>query len=302
MASREPSYLELHRSGALAERAAQARALLRGCTLCPHRCGVNRLAGDHGVCRGGHRAEVASWGAHHGEEAPLSGWAGSGTIFFTGCSLQCVFCQNADISQGRPGQAMAPKALAEVMLSLQQAGCHNINCVTPTHFVPQILDALLHAVPAGLRLSLVYNTGGYDSVETLRLLDGVFDIYLPDLKYTDADAGRRLSKVKEYPAVAQAALREMHRQVGDLQVGPDGLARRGLLVRHLVLPNGLAGTPEAMRFLADLSPATYVNIMEQYHPCFRASRFPEIDRRPTAEEFRQATDAAREAGLVRREA
>lgn len=294
-------YRRLWESGELQARASRARELLRGCVVCPRACRVNRLQGERGVCGGGAQAEVASWGPHHGEEPPLSGWAGSGTIFFSGCSLQCVFCQNADISQGPPGRPVSAQTLARLMLSLQEAGCHNVNLVTPTHFVPQILEALTQAIPAGLHLPIVYNTSGYDSVETLRLLDGVVDIYMPDLKYTDAAVARRLSGVDDYPAVAMDAIREMHRQVGDLEVGPDGLARRGLLVRHLVLPNGLAGTPEAMRFLAGLSPDTYVNIMGQYRPCFRAASYPEIARRPTAEELLDAVAAARRAGIHRGE-
>ncbi|MDH7569139.1 MAG: radical SAM protein [Armatimonadota bacterium] len=293
------SYLPLALSGELARRAEAARELLRSCVLCPRRCGVNRLAGERGACGGGAMAEVASWGPHHGEEPPLSGWGGSGTIFFTGCSLRCVFCQNHDISQGRPGEPLNASGLARLMLGLQALGCHNINFVTPTHFVPQILEALVPAARAGLRVPLVYNTGGYDSVETLRLLGGVFDLYLPDLKYMDAGAGLRLSGVPDYPAVAMAAVREMHRQVGDLVVGRDGVARRGVLVRHLVLPNELAGTREAMRFLAGLSPHTCVNVMDQYRPCHRALDYPEIARRPSRDEVQRALDAAAAAGLHR---
>ncbi|MBI3946633.1 MAG: radical SAM protein [Armatimonadetes bacterium] len=299
MSGLEPGYRALWRSGELTERAARAQALLRACVLCPRRCGVDRAGGERGACRSGARAEVASWGPHHGEEPPLSGWGGSGTIFFTGCSLRCVFCQNAGISQGPPGTPMDAPGLAEVMLLLQSGGCHNINVVTPTHFVPQTLEALGHAAAAGLRVPLVYNSSGYESVETLRLLDGVVDIYLPDLKYADADAGRRLSKVKDYPAVARAAVREMHRQVGDLRVGADGIATRGLLVRHLVLPDGLAGTAEVARFLAEISRETCLNVMGQYHPGHRAADYPEIDRRPTREELAAAVASARSAGLLR---
>ena len=264
------------------------------------RCLVDRLAGELGECRTGALARVSSFGPHYGEEAPLSGWRGSGTIFFSGCNLHCIFCQNYEISQLNDGLEVSAVQLAEMMLQLQAQGCHNINLVSPSHVVPQILQALELAAARGLRLPLVYNTGGYDHPETLKLLDGIVDIYMPDMKYADAATAMRLSGVQDYPAVNQAAVIEMHRQVGDLQIGPDGVAQRGLLVRHLVLPNNLAGTRQIMEFLAEkVSPHTYVNVMDQYRPVFRAHAVPEIDRRIYREEFLAAVRAARDAGLSR---
>lgn len=295
-----PGYLDLHGRGELAARAAGARARQSPCRVCPRHCGVDRAAGELGTCRVGAGALVAGHGAHHGEEAPLSGRHGSGAVFFAGCNLRCVFCQNYDISQMREGREVAAAELAGMMLELQAQGCHNINWVTPSHQVPQILDALVLAAGRGLGLPIAYNTSAYDDVDTLRLLDGVVDIYLPDFKYIDRDNAARYSEAPDYPTIARAALREMHRQVGDLVVDPSGIAVRGLLVRHLVLPGGLAGTNEAMRFLADeLSRDTYVNIMDQYRPCFRAHEHPELSRRITAAELTEAVRAARECGLRR---
>lgn len=294
------AYLALHASGELARRADEARRRLAACRICPRACGVNRLAGERGQCRTAELAVVCSFHAHHGEEAPLSGEHGSGTIFFTWCSLRCVFCQNAEISQQGEGSEVKAAELAAMMLSLQRAGCHNINFVTPTHLTPQILEALQIAASHGLRLPLVYNSSGYDSVETLRLLDGVIDIYMPDMKYADAAVGQRLSGIAGYPAVNQAAVREMHRQVGDLTLDRQGIAVRGLLVRHLVLPNGLAGSREVMRFLGEeISRDTYVNIMNQYRPCHEARRYPEIERPITMQEYREAVNQAAAHGLTR---
>jgi len=261
---------------------------------------VNRLAGEKGTCRVGRQAMVSSFGPHFGEESPLVGYYGSGTIFLTYCNLRCVFCQNYDISHLGHGHPVAPEQLANMMLALQARGCHNINFVTPTHVVPQLLEAIVLAAERDLNVPLVYNCGGYESVETLRLLDGVFDIYMPDFKYTEATVAKRLSGAEDYPLIVKAALKEMHRQVGDLVVDERGIALRGMIVRHLVLPNNLAGTEEAMRFLAEeLSPHTYVNVMAQYRPCYRALEFPEIARRPAREEFRAAVQAALNAGLHR---
>ncbi|HSB81665.1 MAG TPA: radical SAM protein [Candidatus Methylomirabilis sp.] len=294
-----PAYLEFHRSGELRRRSEAAQQILATCRLCPRECGVRRLDGETGVCGAGSQAVVSSYGPHFGEEAPLVGFGGSGTIFLAHCNLCCVFCQNYEISHQGGGRAVCPHEFAQMMLELQRQGCHNINFVTPTHEVPQILQALLLAVEGGLRLPLVYNSGGYDSLETLRLLDGVMDIYMPDLKYGDAAMGKRYSGVENYPEVARAALREMHRQVGDLALDERGIATRGVLVRHLVLPNGLAGTADVVRFLADLSKDMYVNLMNQYHPWYRANEEPLLSRRITRKEFDEALSLARDAGLHR---
>ncbi len=283
-----PAYLELHGTGELAARAEQARGLLERCRLCPRECRTRRLAGETGVC--GVR-----------EEAPLVGRSGSGAIFFTGCNLRCIFCQNHEISQGGAGAITSAEELAEMMLAMQRMRCHNINLVTPTHQVPQILAALVLAAAGGLSIPLVYNGGGYESVETLRILDGVVDIYMPDFKYGGAAAAKWSSLVEDYPTVAKAALREMHRQVGDLALDVRGIARRGLLVRHLVLPEGLAGTADVMAFLAALSPETYVNVMGQYAPRYLAYTQPQLARRPDRRELEAAVAAARAAGLHRLE-
>jgi putative pyruvate formate lyase activating enzyme len=295
----EPAYLPLLRSGELKRRVAAAYARLEACDICARECGVNRRESADGAgCHTGERAIVSSYGPHFGEEDPLVGSGGSGTIFFSWCNLRCQFCQNSEISQLGHGREVEPEDLARMMLSLQSQGCHNINLVSPSHVVPQMLAGLLVAAEAGLRLPLVYNTGGYDSLKTLVLLDGVVDIYMPDIKYADADVARRYSKIGNYPAVNQAAIKEMHRQVGDLATDERGVAQRGLLVRHLVLPAGLAGTAEAVRFLRDeVSPNTYVNVMAQYRPCYRAHELPPLDRPITHEEFSGAVRLAEEAGL-----
>ena len=294
------SYRTLLRSGDLYQRVAQARERLEACRVCPRHCNVNRLNGELGTCLVGAKALVASAGPHHGEEFPIRGWYGSGTIFFAGCNLRCLYCQNADISHQPNGEELEPAALAGLMLDLQEQGCHNINLVSPSHQVPQILEGLLIAAQRGLRLPIVYNTSAYDDLEMLRLLDGIVDIYMPDLKYADTDIGRRLSKVPDYPAAAQAAIREMHRQVGDLVLDDGGLAVRGLLVRHLVLPGGLGGTADVMRFLAnDISRDTYVNVMDQYHPAAKAVRHPVLNRPVLFSEVNDAMQLAYEAGLSR---
>jgi putative pyruvate formate lyase activating enzyme len=243
---------------------------------------------------------VSSYGPHFGEEAPLVGRHGSGTIFFTYCNLHCVFCQNYTISQLGEGGPVNRGQLAEMMLSLQARGCHNINLVSPTHVVPYILEALELAVAKGLHLPLVYNSGGYDAIETLKLLDGIVDIYMPDMKYSDAKTAEELSGIKDYPKVNKAAVKEMHRQVGDLQLDETGIAQRGLLVRHLVLPNKLAGTEEVVRFLArEVSTNTYLNIMAQYHPCHRAFDIPQLARPLLEQEFQNAINLAHRQGLNR---
>ena len=266
----------------------------------PGCCQANRLKGELGQCRSGERAIVSSYGPHFGEEALLVGTGGSGTIFFAHCNLHCVFCQNYSISQVGEGSEASSQDLAYMMLSLQRRGCHNINLVTPTHVVPQILEALGLAAADGLNIPLVYNCAGYESVETLRLLDGIVDIYMPDMKYADSAIARQYSGVEDYAAVNRAAVKEMYRQVGDLQIDDQGIAIRGLLVRHLVLPHGLAGTHKTAEFLADEVPSnTYVNVMAQYHPCGKATGDPMIDRRITPAEYAAAVREAVAAGIRR---
>ncbi|MFW6125588.1 MAG: radical SAM protein [Chloroflexota bacterium] len=294
------SYSALHRTGELEQRVERARAMLRSCELCPRRCRVNRLEGEVGVCRTAGDPVISSYGPHFGEEAPLVGTNGSGTIFLTHCNLRCMYCQNYHISQFGEGRRVKVKDLASMMLALQGQRCHNINFVSPTHVVPQILEAVSIAAGMGLSVPLVYNCGGYESVESLKLLDGVFDIYMPDMKYSDEGYGRRYSGVRAYPAVNQAAVKEMHRQVGDLQMDGRDVAVRGLLVRHLVLPNGIAGTEETVRFLAEeVSRHTYLNVMAQYRPAHRAFRIPELSRPLSREEFFEAVSLARKHGLER---
>ena len=295
----EPAYLSLLEDGELKRRLQLAYQRLEACDICPRRCGVNRREDERGACRTGEQAIVCSAGPHFGEEAPLVGWGGSGTIFFSWCNLNCQYCQNYEISQLGEGAPVTPETLAGLMLDLQQRGCHNINLVSPTHVVPQILAAVLIAAHAGLRIPLVYNTGGYDSLETLALLDGVVDIYMPDMKYADAEVAERYSRIRDYPAVNQAAVREMHRQVGDLTLNEEGVALRGLLVRHLVLPEGLAGTAQIVQFLAALSTNTYLNVMDQYRPCYKAHTLPPLNRRTTAQEYQEAVQLAHQAGLER---
>jgi len=297
----EPTYLNLLYSGELKERVKEAYKRLEACDVCPRECGVNRRESAKGaVCRTGERAVVSSCNPHFGEEAPLVGRGGSGTIFFSWCNLNCQYCQNYGISQLGQGREVEPEELAAMMLHLQDTGCHNINFVSPTHVVPHILAGLLIAAEAGLRLPLVYNTGGYDSLKTLALLDGVVDIYMPDMKYADADVALRYSKVKNYPAINLTAVKEMHRQVGDLVLDERGVAWRGLLVRHLVFPEGLSGTAEIVKFLAqEVSTHTYLNIMDQFRPCYKAHELPPLNRRITSEEHAEAVRLAGEAGLNR---
>lgn len=294
-----PAYLTLAQSGELAERAHAAVAVLASCTLCPRECRVNRLREEQGYCRVGRQALVASYGPHFGEEAPLVGFGGSGTVFFSGCNLRCIFCQNSDISLKVKGRMVTAEELAAIMLHLQRQACHNINLVTPTHVLPQILEALVLAANEGLRLPLVWNCGGYESIEALRLLNSIVDIYMPDIKYGDAAPAAEFSNAPDYPERAEAAVREMHRQVGDLKVDRGGIARRGLLVRHLVMPGGVAGSEKVLRLLADLSRNTYVNVMSQYRPCAEAVGHPVIGRRLEFREYRAALKAAEDAGLSR---
>ena len=296
----EASYLITHREGILKKRAERLFGELRDCTLCPRNCHADRLSGDTGTCKTGEHAMVSSYMPHFGEETPISGSRGSGTIFFTNCNLLCSFCQNFDISHEGRGQPVTSRELAEMMLSLQALGCHNINFVTPSHVVPQILQALIIASENGLTIPLVYNSGGYDHVSTLKQLDGIFDIYMPDFKFWDPDIARETCLAPDYPEIAKQAIAEMHRQTGPLMINPSGLAERGLLVRHLVMPEGTAGTTEVMNFLAkEISVDTYINIMPQYRPCGRAWESPTLRRSLHMHEFREAINAALKTGLTR---
>jgi putative pyruvate formate lyase activating enzyme len=305
----EPAYLSLQRRGELEARARKALEELADCCACPRKCHVNRLEDKELICRTGRHAIVSSAFAHFGEEECLRGHGGSGTLFFGGCNLRCVFCQNWDISQEASGRGSSAHDIANLMLALQQQGCHNINLVTPEHVAPQVIEALAIAIPAGLRLPLVYNTSAYDALSSLRLLDGLIDIYMPDFKFWTRESARRLVKAKDYPERAREAILEMHRQVGDLRFSSGGLARRGLLVRYLVMPGQQEEASAIFRWLADeVSPETYVNIMGQYRPEYQVKgrragkardKYANIDRRPYREELEGAYEAAREAGLWR---
>ena len=298
MADDWPSYLRLHHSGELKRRAAALRGMLRSCRLCPHECNVDREAGETGFCNAPAHAVYSSACAHRGEEPVLSGFNGSGTIFLTYCNGRCVFCQNYDISQQAYGSRISVGELADTCLALQSRGCHNVNFVTPAHFLPQIVEALDLAVERGFALPLVYNSNGYDSVEVLRLLDDVFDIYLPDMKYGDEAAGRRLSTLPNYPEVNRAAVAEMFRQVGPLETDRQGIARRGLIVRHLVLPHNLAHTEGVLRAIAAIDRRIAVSLMGQYHPSWRANEVPELRRRLVRSEYRAAAETMERLGLV----
>jgi putative pyruvate formate lyase activating enzyme len=296
----EPGYQILEKEGILAQRADEASALLEECRLCPRACGVNRREGELGFCRSPARAVVYSAQPHFGEEVPLVGRGGSGTIFFSHCNLRCVFCQNWPIAHEGRGKEVSDEDLAGLMLRLEQIGCHNINLVTPTHVMPAILGALRVASRKGLSIPLVYNTSGYERVEILRLLDGIVDIYLPDMKYADPAMARTYSAgADDYPAAAQGAIREMHRQVGVLATDETGIARRGLIIRHLIMPNRVAGTRDVVRWVADALPQkTYVNLMAQYRVEYKAYEHPEIARGISVEEFLEAVAWADEAGLT----
>ncbi len=297
----EPAYLKLCRSGELADRKRQAFRRLEECDLCARYCRVNRRLTIKGaVCRTGEQAVVHGFGPHHGEEDVLRGWNGSGTIFFSWCNLRCVFCQNWEISHKGIGREVTAEETAAMMLQLQEQGCHNINFVSPSHVVAQIIAAVEIAAKRGLRLPLVYNTGGYDSLEALVLLDEVIDIYMPDMKYGDSSIARKYSKAPNYVEVNCAAVKEMHRQVGDLALDRRGLAQRGLLVRHLILPDNLAGSERVLDFIArEISPNTYVNLMDQYRPCYRADEYPALNRKITMGEYASVLQLARRFGLKR---
>ena len=296
----QAGYLALHREGKLAERIAEAQQRLSPCMVCPRGCEVDRLSDEKGICRTGAKAVVSSYAPHFGEESPLVGSGGSGTIFFTHCNLLCLFCQNYEISHLGQGIETDAGQLASMMVSLQRQSCHNINFVTPSHVLPQILSALPKAIEKGLTVPLVYNSSGYDSPETLKLLEGIVDIYMPDFKFWSKALGKRYAKAPDYSEVAQEAILEMHRQVGDLVLDDEGLAVKGLLVRHLVMPGCLEETREILRFLAqEISVDTYVNVMDQYRPCGEAKQCPPIDRRLTNDEYQAALKMAKNAGLHR---
>jgi putative pyruvate formate lyase activating enzyme len=296
-----PSYTHLYRTGELQRRLAALERLMSPCTLCPRDCRVHRRSGELGLCNAGDQLRVAAAFPHFGEEPPLSGQGGSGAIFISWCNLLCQFCQSWEINHRGEGVPVSARELAEIMLDLQGQGCHNINFVTPTHYAPQLIAALPLAIEQGFRLPLVYNCGGYESLEVVQLLDGIVDIYLPDIKFLDSSASDRyLDGAVDYPEVVRTILKEMHRQVGDLMLDEHGIAQRGLIVRHLVMPGLTQDSQAILRFIADeLSPQTYVNIMDQYRPCFQAGRSPEIARRTTPAEHRAVVEMARERGLHR---
>jgi putative pyruvate formate lyase activating enzyme len=295
-----PSYIYLREKGELQERVRHLMEFLEECRLCPRKCGVNRLKGEVGVCQAGLKLKVSSAFPHFGEEPPLVGDHGSGTIFLTHCNLRCIFCQNYDISHLGSGEPITSSDMARVMMRLQEMGCHNINLVTPTQFTPQIIASLPEAVGMGLRIPIVYNCSGYESIEVIRLLEGIVDIYMPDVKYLDSDPSKKFSKAPDYPEVIKGVLKEMHRQVGDLTVNSQGIAEKGLLIRHLVMPNGMASSESVLRFIAEeISVHSYVNIMDQYRPEYRAHEFPEINRRITQKEYLEATQWARRYRLYR---
>ena len=298
----DPAYIKLFRSGELYRRSREALKHLENCKVCPHNCEVNRLEGEKALCKTGRHATVSSVFPHFGEENCLRGAKGSGTIFFSMCNLKCVFCQNSSISQKGEGVEVEPEQLALMMIDLQKRGCHNINFVTPEHVVPQILEALPLAVQLGLSIPLVYNTGAYDSMDSIRLMDGVVDIYMPDFKYWNADLSKKFLISENYPDTARQVIKEMHRQVGDLAFNESGLAMRGVLMRYLVMPNAAKDARVIMRYLAkEISPHTLINIMPQYHPAWKvsANKYPAINRPTTPEEVAETIKIARQEGLYR---
>ncbi|MEM4246532.1 MAG: radical SAM protein [Candidatus Bathyarchaeia archaeon] len=294
-----PLYLGLYESNTLRGRIDELFSILKSCELCPRRCRVNRLEGEKGVCRSGRDPIVSSYGPHFGEEEPLVGTGGSGTIFLTYCNLLCVYCQNYEISHLGYGDRTTEEEIAGYMIHLQRRGCHNINFVTPTHFTPQLVRAVEFAIPRGLNLPIVWNSGGYENVKTIRLLNGIVDIYMPDIKYGSQGPAKKYSNAPDYFERCKEAVKEMHRQVGDLII-EDGEAKRGLRIRQLVLPNNIAQSEEVLKFIAEeVSTNTYLNIMDQYRPCYKAHEYPELNRRITSEEYAEAVRLAQEAGLQR---
>ncbi|MBM4175182.1 MAG: radical SAM protein [Ignavibacteria bacterium] len=295
-----PLYKEKLTISELTKRSIQLNRLLESCTICPNQCGIDRMIDNSGLCHSSDKVIISSVGPHYGEEPPLVGIFGSGTIFFTNCNLSCEFCQNYDISHLGAGREITIEQLAESMIALQNRGCHNINLVTPTHFTPQLVSALVIAIEKGLEIPIVYNCGGYESIETLKLLDGVIDIYMPDIKYSVNENALKYSGVEDYWNVVQSALKEMQRQVGNLKISRSGNAQRGLLIRHLVLPNQLSGSKLVIDFIAnEISKDSYVNIMEQYRPAYNAFLYPELNRRITNSEFGDVIQYAKKAGLHR---
>ena len=296
----EPNYLKLYRSGELNERIERLYRILESCELCPRKCGANRSEGEKGYCRSGKELVISSYGPHFGEEPEITGKYGSGTIFLTNCNLLCIYCQNYEISHLGYGEEVSIDKSAEIMLSLQSRGCHNINLVTPTHFTPQLVKAISVAAGRGLNLPVFWNCSGYENVETIKLLDGVVDIYKPDIKYSESKPAKKYSNAPDYFERCKEALKEMHRQVGDLKVDERDIAYKGLLIRHLVLPNNLAGSERVLEFISEeLSKECYVNIMDQYRPCGRAYEYEELRRRPTSTEYLKAVDYAKKLGLHR---
>src|SRR5690554_1776458 len=299
MAEQQPGYLGLAESGELERRMTLLKEKLNDCVICPHHCRVNRGKNERGFCRAGAQAVISGYGPHFGEEEVLVGEGGSGTIFFSYCTLQCVFCQNCETSHYGRGEEVLPCELARIMLSLQKKGCHNINLVSPTHYTPQIVHALSLAVKEGLTLPLVYNTGGYDDLETLKLLAGIIDIYMPDLKFGNDEKAQKYTKAANYFDLTTAAVKEMYRQVGDLKLDERQIAYQGLLIRHLVMPNNLAATDRVLEFIAkELSKKTAVNLMAQYYPAHRAYNFPELAIRISRKEYHDAVQYAEDLGLI----
>jgi putative pyruvate formate lyase activating enzyme len=295
-----PRYIELHEKEELASRIDSLNEILAECSLCPRHCGINRIQGELGYCRAGSKLMVSSVSPHFGEEAPLVGYRGSGTVFLTHCNLRCVFCQNDDISHGGRGEMTSLSQMASYMMRLKELGCHNINFVTPTHYTPQIVASLPEAIGLGLDLPLVYNCSGYESLEVIKLLDGIIDIYMPDAKYAGEEPAKRFSNAPDYPHVLKAVLKEMHRQVGDLHMDGNGIAQKGLLIRHLVMPEGFPCTESLMKFIAEeISRDSYVNIMQQYRPQHKSFDYPELRRRITYGEYLDAVKAAKRFGLHR---
>jgi len=295
-----PQYIKLHEKGELTKRIHSLDEILAQCNLCPRHCGVNRIQGELGYCKAGSELMVSSVFPHFGEEAPLVGYHGSGTIFLTHCNLRCVFCQNDDISHRGRGEKTSLSQMTNYMMRLQELGCHNVNFVTPTHYVPQIVASLPKAIDLGLHLPLVYNCSGYESLEVIKLLDGIMDIYMPDAKYAGEEPAKRFSNAPDYPPVLKEVLKEMHRQVGDLHMNQNGIAERGLLIRHLVMPEDLAGTEDLMKFIAEeISRDSYVNIMQQYRPQYKSYDYPELRRRITYGEYLHAVKVAKNFGLHR---